>query len=216
MNERPWLPYVFPFALYLAFLTVQTPERLLWIYPLKTVAVAASLVFFWRAYDELRPRRHWALGVLAGAIAIAIWIAIDPYYPGLSRLTGGTTGAAFDPTTIADATTRAVFLSFRVLGAVVVVAIMEELFWRAFLIRWLVNEDFKSVPVGTYSHRSFAITTLLFAVEHEQWLAGLICGALYNALLYRTRSVFACVVAHATSNALLAAWVLLRQDWKFW
>ena len=51
---------------------------------------------------------------------------------------------------------------------------------------------------------------------NNQWLAGLICGALYNWLLYRTRSVFACVVAHAVSNAALAAWVLARGDWKFW
>jgi CAAX prenyl protease-like protein len=216
LRERPWLPYVLPFALFFAFLAVQTPERLPWIYPLKTVVVGACLLFFWRAYEELRPRTGALPGVVVGAVAIAIWIAIDPYYPGLSRLTGGTPAAPFDPASIADSGQRSAFLAFRVVGAVVVVPLMEELFWRAFLIRWLVNEDWKSVPVGTYTHKSFAITTLLFAVEHEQWLAGLLCGALYNGLLYRTRSVFACVVAHATSNALLAAWVLLRQDWKFW
>jgi hypothetical protein len=99
---------------------------------------------------------------------------------------------------------------------VLVVPVMEELFWRAFLIRWLVKEDFKSVPVGTFTWPSFLITVALFGAEHNQWLAGLVCGALYNWLLYRTRSVWACVVAHAVSNAALAAWVLARGDWKFW
>ena len=56
----------------------------------------------------------------------------------------------------------------------------------------------------------------LFGAEHEQWLAGLICGALYNGLLYRTKNLTDCAVAHATSNALLAAWVLVRGDWGFW
>ena len=72
------------------------------------------------------------------------------------------------------------------------------------------------MPVGTFTRPSFAITVLLFGLEHEQWLAGIVCGALYNGLLYRTRSLSTCVLAHATSNALLAAWVLARGDWKFW
>jgi CAAX prenyl protease-like protein len=90
------------------------------------------------------------------------------------------------------------------------------LFWRALLIRWLVNEDFKSVPVGTFTWTSFGVTVALFGAEHSHWLAGLICGALYNWLYYKRKDVFSCVVAHAVSNAALAAWVLARGDWKFW
>jgi len=124
--------------------------------------------------------------------------------------------AAFDPTTIQSVAQRNFFLAFRVFGAVIVVPVMEELFWRAFLIRWLVNEDFKSVAVGTFTWMSFGVTVALFGGEHYQWLAGLICGAMYNWLYYRRKDVFACVVAHAVSNAALAAWVLSRGDWKFW
>ena len=115
-----------------------------------------------------------------------------------------------------DPSGRYVFIGFRIVGAVLVVPVMEELFWRAFLIRWLVNEDFRRVPVGTFTWSSFGFTVALFGLEHDQWLVGLICGALYNGLLYRTRSVWACVVAHAASNAALAAWVLARNDWRFW
>jgi len=103
-----------------------------------------------------------------------------------------------------------------VVGAVIVVPLMEELFWRAFLIRWLVRADFKQVPVGTFSWPSFAVTVVLFGGEHREWLAGLICGAMYNWLLYKRKDVFSCVVAHAVSNAALTAWVLARGDWKFW
>ncbi len=98
----------------------------------------------------------------------------------------------------------------------IVVPLTEELFWRAFLIRWLIKEDFKSVPVGAFTWLSFAVTVGLFGAEHTEWLAGLICGVLYNGLYYKRKDVFSCVVAHAVSNAALAAWVLSRGDWKFW
>lgn len=209
MKSKPWLPYLVPMGIYMAFLLVQTNGNLLWVYPSKIVAVAAALIYFRDTYEELRPGFS-LLAVIVGLVAIVIWIGIDPFYPKFGS------GAAFDPTTIPSLAQRNLFLAFRVVGAVIVVPVMEELFWRAFLIRWLVNEDFKSVPVGTFTGLSFAVTVGMFGAEHTQWLAGLICGALYNWLYYKRKDVFACVIAHAVSNAGLAAWVLARGDWKFW
>jgi uncharacterized protein len=209
MKSKPWLPYVVPMGIYMAFLLVQTNANLLWVYPAKVIAVAAALIYFRREYEELRPGFS-LLAVIVGLVAIVIWIGIDPFYPKHSS------GAAFDPATISSLAQRNVFRAFRVVGAVVVVPVMEELFWRAFLIRWLVKEDFKSVPVGTFTGLSFAVTVGMFGAEHMQWLAGLICGVLYNWLYYKRKDVFACVIAHAVSNAALAAWVLARGDWKFW
>ncbi|HEY6549025.1 MAG TPA: CAAX prenyl protease-related protein [Vicinamibacteria bacterium] len=217
-GDKAWLPYVLPFGLYLAFLGLQgrfSPDSLVWLYPLKTLVVAGALLAFRKSYVELRPSFS-LLAVAVGALAIGIWIAIDPFYPGLSRLLGSDSPTPFDPTSIASPGARLTFLVFRVLGAVLVVPLMEELFWRGFLARWLVKDDFQSVPVGTFTPFAFGATVVLFGLEHEQWLAGLICGALYNGLLYRTKSLTDCVVAHATSNALLAAWVLTRGDFKFW
>jgi len=217
MRSKAWLPYVLPLGVYMAFLAVQSDANLVWLYPVKTLAVAGVLWWFRQSYTELTADRVTSRGapsggaaynvilpVIVGFVAIATWIVIDPLYPKLSHT------APFDPSG------QYVFIAFRLVGAVLVVPVMEELFWRAFLIRWLVKEDFKSVPVGTFTWPSFLITVGLFGAEHNQWLAGLICGALYNWLLYRTRRVWACVVAHATSNAALAAWVLARGDWKFW
>lgn len=204
MKSKPWLPYVAPMAIYFVFLLFQSNANLVWVYPLKTVAVAAALWFFRNEYEELRPNFS-VLAIIVGLVAIAIWIGIDPYYPKPSG-----TGAPFDPTG------NWWFIAVRVAGAVIVVPLMEELFWRAFLIRWLVNDDFKKVPVGTFTVASFAITVALFGAEHHEWLAGAICGALYNWLYYKRKDVFSCVVAHAVSNAVLAAWVLTRSDWKFW
>ena len=209
MKSKPWLPYVAPMGIYMAFLLVQTNANLLWVYPAKTIAVAAALWFFRKDYEELRPNFS-ILAVVVGLVAIAIWIGIDSFYPKFTQAT------PFDPTTIAAAAQRNVFLAFRVIGAVIVVPLMEELFWRAFLIRWLIHENFKGVPVGAFTWLSFAVTVGLFGAEHTEWLAGLICGALYNGLYYKRKDVFSCVVAHAVSNAALAVWVLSRGDWKFW
>jgi uncharacterized protein len=203
MKSRAWLPYVAPMGVYMAFLLVQSNANLLWVYPVKTIAVAAVLWFFRKEYEELRPNFS-LLAVIVGLVAIAIWIALDPYYPKLGH------AEAFDPER------NWAFIVVRVAGAVMVVPLMEELFWRAFLIRWLVDEDFKKVPVGTFTWLSFGGTVALFGAEHHEWLAGLICGGLYNWLLYKRKDVFSCVVAHAVSNAALAAWVLARGDWKFW
>lgn len=235
LKSKPWLPYVVPMGIYMAFLLVQSDANLLWMYPVKTLAVAAALIWFRKEYEELRSvmwcsgatmkRRDdvqkrsalhrsaattWLLAILVGLVAIVIWIGIDPFYPKFGK------AAVFDPTMVSPIIHRNAFIVFRILGAVIVVPVMEELFWRAFLIRWLVNEDFKSVAVGTFTLQSFAVTAGLFGAEHYQWLAGLICGALYNWLYYKRKDVFACVIAHAVSNAALAAWVLSRGDWKFW
>lgn len=214
---RLWLPYVLPFALFLAFLSVESqwPGERRWLYPAKALVVGAVLVAYRRAYEELRPAFSLAaIGV--GTLAIVLWIVLDPLYPGLSRLTGGALSAAFEPFSSGSRAASWTWVLARVIGAVLVVPVMEELFWRGFLARWLINLDFKAVPLGTFTPFSFWATVVLFGVEHEQWLAGMICGALLNGLLYWTKSLFACVLAHATSNALLAAWVLARADWKFW
>lgn len=191
-------------AAYMLIMLVQSKENLLYVYPLKTLMVAGLLWVFHNRYDELKPSFS-LLDVAVGLVAIVFWILLDPYYPTMRSKSD-----IFNPSG------HGVFIAFRVAGAVLVVPLMEELFWRGFLIRWLVNEDFKKVPLGYFTMPSFAITTALFGIEHREWLAGLICGALYNWLYYRRKSLFACVVAHATSNAALAAWVLWRSDWKFW
>ena len=231
VSRRPWLPYVAPMAVYMAFLLAQSNANLIGLYPVKIFAVAGTLWLFRKHYTELQPGFSWiAVGI--GLVAIVVWIAGDSFYPKVDELMFRSENwlsqlmhspppktvalPVFDPTLIQPALDRWLFIVGRVAGAVLVVPVMEELFWRAFLIRWLDNEDFRAVPVGVFSWRAFAITVALFGAEHNQWLAGLICGALYNWLLRRTRSVTACVIAHAVSNAALAAWVLAHGDWKFW
>ena len=218
IKAKPWIPYAAPFALYMFLLAFESPHNVLFLYPVKIIAVAVLLFLLRKHYDELRlpcSANSLGLAILTGLVVIVIWIAIDSSYEHLDQLMNKSI-APFDPTTIQPPSWRWTFIAFRVAGASLIVPVMEELFWRAFLIRWLVNEDFKAVRLGAFSLTSFSVTVLLFGSAHNQWLAGLICCVLYNILYYRTRSIVACVVAHAVSNAALAGWVLARGDWKFW
>jgi CAAX prenyl protease-like protein len=215
--QHDGLPYVAPFGAYMGLLMVQTSFAVpvTWAYPLRTIAAALLLWTFRKRYSELA--FHFSpLASLIGLLAIVIWIVIDPFYPSLSTILYGQMPASFDPHTLGSAMHMWTFIAIRVIGAVLVVPFMEELFWRGFLMRWLVNPHFQSVPIGTCTWQAYWITVVLFGVEHEQWVAGLICGALYNWLYCKRKDLFACVLAHAVSNALLAMWVVACGDWKFW
>lgn len=104
----------------------------------------------------------------------------------------------------------------RLAGAALVVPLMEELFWRSFLLRWLVRPDFRRVSLGTFTVQSFLIATVLFGLEHNLWLSGLVAGVAYTALLYRSKNLWSCIVAHGVTNLALGVHVLVTQQWHWW
>ncbi|MCE1226571.1 MAG: CAAX prenyl protease-related protein, partial [Geobacteraceae bacterium] len=104
----------------------------------------------------------------------------------------------------------------RIIGASIIVPIMEELFWRSFLLRYLIDVDFESVPLGTYTPSSFLITIILFGFEHHLILAGIAAGLAYNLLLYKTRSLALCIVSHSITNIILAGYVVCYMRWDLW
>jgi hypothetical protein len=84
-------------------------------------------------------------------------------------------------------------------------------------MRWLIQKDFLSVPLGSYLPSAFWITAILFASEHgPYWDVGLAAGLLYNWWMVRTRSLADCILAHAVTNACLAAYVVCAGKWQYW
>jgi len=108
-------------------------------------------------------------------------------------------------------------LALRAARAVILVPIIEELFWRAFLMRWLVRSDFEKAPLGAYTARAFWITALLFATEHgSYWDVGLVAGIAYNWWMVRSKSLGDCILAHAVTNTALSVWVIASGKWEYW
>jgi CAAX prenyl protease-like protein len=97
------------------------------------------------------------------------------------------------------------------------VPIAEELAFRGFLLRRIVSSDFESIDPRRVTAIAIAASSLAFGVMHgDRWLAGAIAGAAY-AIAYRYRArIGDAVIAHAVTNALLAAWVISRGAWGLW
>lgn len=218
--KHPAVPYVAPFALFIFFLAIQDyvplPQAL--EFGLRIVLVAAAIWFFSRRVLDFglsRPLRTIAIGIGV----FLIWIAPDALIPGYrehwlfrNSITGGLTsslqaGAAEDPLT----------LLLRSLRAILIVPIVEELFWRGWLMRWIIKPEFEHVPLGTYDTRAFWIVAVLFAAEHgPYWDVGLIAGAIYNWWMVRTRRLGDLIWAHAITNAALCAYVIYTKKWEYW
>ncbi len=97
------------------------------------------------------------------------------------------------------------------------VPIIEELFWRGWVMRWLIDRDFTKIPLGTYLPSAFWITAVLFASEHgPYWEVGLAAGVIYNWWMLRTRSLADCILAHAITNGALAVYVVTAGAWRYW
>jgi hypothetical protein len=183
------------------------------------VILAATIVLVSREPLRGRPSSP-LLSVLLGLAVFALWVGPDRIAPAwrhtilFTNQIMGHAAATTPPESRADP----VFLLFRIAISVVAVPILEELFWRGWLMRWLIDSrDFSRVPLGAYSPSAFWLVAVLFASEHgPYWDVGLLTGIVYNWWMIRTRNVWDCIVAHAVTNAALAAYVVLAGQWQYW
>jgi len=216
----PAVPYVAPFLVFLAFLSMDRllPFKLESNYALHFVAVFALLA--WLSRDVI-PRRISSIfgSALLGVAVFLIWVGPDVLWPAYRQSWLFNNGLVGAPKSSLPPGTKAnlPFIIFRVLASVLNVPVLEELFWRGWLMRWLISKDFREVPLGAYTAQSFWLVAVLFASEHgSYWDVGLAAGILYNWWLVRTHSLGDCMLAHAVTNACLAVYVLVRDQWQYW
>lgn len=239
-RAHPTAAYVAPFAVFLGFLAVKplftvensqlpwwrsAPEH--WLYPLQTFVCGGLLLYYRRAY-EFRPWRGLGRATVLGALGIVWWFAPAWWYTqhgdgmkeipwlGLAARKHGYDPSIFDPAT-------AIYwedLLLRFIRLVVVVPLVEEIFWRGFLMRAAIAEgrSFLSVPFGKHHWKAFVLTTVVFMLVHqeEDWLGALGFGTLMYFLCIRTKSLAACVWMHAMANLLLGLYVMKTRQWGFW
>jgi CAAX prenyl protease-like protein len=211
---------VAPFAAYVLCLAAQQVfpgSQTAWL-AARVVLTLACFVVFSRPYLVWRPARP-AWSVLVGLAVFVIWIGPDLLWHGYRThwiLQNTATGAG-QSTLPHGLRADWWFLALRITASVALVPPAEELFWRGWLMRWLVRPDFQSVPLGAYTHSAFWITAILFASEHgAYWDVGLAAGIVYNWWLMRTRNLADCILAHAITNACLAVYVIGWNRWAYW
>ncbi len=219
-REYPSARYVTPFALFLVFLALfpRLPLDPRWEAPLRVAVLSVVCVICWPREITWWPR-HWLASIAIGAGVFLLWIAPDVLIPGYRNLplfsnsVVGHVHSSLEPSALRNSW----ILAWRTARAVVVVPVVEELFWRAWLMRWLINSNFQAVPLGAYAPLSFWLTALLFASEHgPYWDVGLLTGIIYNLWMIRSKSVADCILMHAVTNALLSAYVITQGQWQYW
>ncbi|MES2176751.1 MAG: CAAX prenyl protease-related protein [Gemmatimonadota bacterium] len=211
-----WVGPFAVFAAWLAFdssLPLANPGKEV----LRDAVLIASILFFSRS---VLPRRapHWLGSIALGVAVCALWIAPDTLIAGWRShwlFQNSVTGHL--KTSIPPAELTPLMLVLRTMRAALIVPVLEELFWRGWLVRWLQNTEFTKVPLGQFTPFVFLATSVLFALEHgPYWEVGLLCGLIYNWWMWRTKSLGDLILVHAVTNLALSLYVIFAQKWTFW
>jgi exosortase E/protease (VPEID-CTERM system) len=208
----PRLAYLMPFLAVLcgSMIGQLASAGFEWLYAIRVVLSAAVLCYFvprYRAFD-------WRIGwraIAIGAGVFVIWVGMEKLVSAGSQVDMPAALRA------APATWTMAWIALRVLGSVATAPIAEELAFRGFLLRRLDSEDFESVKWHSVSWTAILVSSAAFGVLHgDRWLAGTIAGVLYASAYVRRGSIGDAVAAHATTNLLIAAEVLVAGHWQFW
>ena len=213
------MEWVGPFAIFAIWLLVD--KRLPIANPTKEIVrdlviVAAIFGFSRRVLPRTAP--HWLASIAIGIGVFVVWVAPDFIVPGWrqsalfqNRITGHVT------TSIPTGELTPLMLALRTARAALLVPILEELFWRGWLPRWIQDNRVDRVPLGQYTPLAFWATAILFAAEHGPfWEVGLLAGVAYNWWMRRTRSLGDLMIAHGVTNLVLSLYVIATGQWGFW
>lgn len=186
-----------------------------WIYGLSVGVVGALLLYWRREYGELsaQQRPSWPevrLAIGVGLAVFVLWIQLDAPWMQLA--------APAAPYTPLDAQGAVIWplVVVRWVGAALLVPVMEELFWRSFLMRWFQHETFEGVAPQQVGLRAVVLSTFVFMLAHTLWLAAIVAGLAYAWLYLRTGRLWVAVIAHAVTNGALGLWVVATGRWAFW
>jgi len=196
-----------------------------WFYLAKTL-VGAWLIW------EIRPfvtEMRWAISweaVLVGVSVFGLWVGISGEWTTQNSL-WVKLGFSHPPEKFVAAwnpheqfgsgsALAWLFIATRILGSAFIVPPLEEVFYRSFLYRYIASQNFLDIPLNKFLPRSFFITAFVFGFSHNEWLAGILCGAAFQWLVLRKNRLGDAMTAHAITNFLLGIWVVWCGAWNFW
>ncbi len=190
--QTAFMTRVLPFILFLILTTCQGRFGLashFWFYAVKTLIGIALIAWMWSRVKEMRWRMSWE-ACCVGLACFLIWVGLDGVIPRLGALLGDAAEEKpwqwnpFEFFTDHPALAWT-FVGIRVLGSTLIVPPLEEVFYRSAVYRYWVAPNIESVPLNRFHFKAFCATSILFGVVHQEWLAGVFCGAAFQWLVLR-------------------------------
>jgi len=166
-----WFPYVLPFLIYLVLIQAEgfLPEWRNYLYGARVI-LCAGLLWMWRGtfksdLTETPNAIQYVYALTSGAIAFGLW----PLAVHFEWIVLTPTGASPYSTTL-----TLVVQGIKLAGFIIVFPILNELFWRSFMLRYFITPDFQSVRLGQFQLFSLLCVTVLsgFAFQYGLVLGG--------------------------------------------
>lgn len=212
---RTFLPYLAPFFGFLLVkeFDARTGESLDFACLVASVVVPVVAIVYFATKKEY-PELSFSFGAMTvvdlglGVALAVMWIAPFVIWPAMRPEASD----EFDPAMFGTAAVTTV-LTIRMIGYAIVTPVMEELFMRSFLIRfaevWDEDRDFRELPIGKFTWKSFAAVVVIFLATHVswEWPVMLPWAVLTTLWFYYRKDLMAVIMTHAATNAaiLLAA-----------
>ena len=209
-SVNPASPYLVPFlALLLTGMVLQaaTTQPANW-YPLRVVVMLVCLLYYWKSFP--RPSLSGAPGAIAiGAAAGLLWLVLMP-----AEMRAGGGAAALAPAGLPGIGSD-LWWAVRLLGYLLLVPIIEEMAFRGYLMRRLIQPEFEAVSFKTFSWFALLTSSVVFGLMHaDLWLPGILAGLLFGMALYRRGNLADAVIAHISANALIALVAVATGHWS--
>nr|WP_255699778.1 exosortase E/protease, VPEID-CTERM system [Ruegeria alba] len=164
-------------------------------YPLQVALMAVALWLFRKpllAFD----RRLDPIALLAGVAVGVGWLLTfrgGPAPAGLSDLTGAALAG---------------WVLCRILGTTLLVPVIEEAFFREYLLRLLNG------PAPWQRALAVVVTSLSFALLHGRVVEAGLAGLIFAWIAMRKGRLSDAVAAHAVANGIIALTALITGDWS--
>jgi exosortase E/protease (VPEID-CTERM system) len=193
LRRDPVAAAILPFILFMIISTVVSalaPHPDLG-YPVKALALLGVVLIFLPAYRLLIWRPD-PLALVAGLAVGIVWVVVSgPGDPELAAIL-----AAMTPESYAS------WILLRLLGTALLVPLVEEMFFRGYVLIRLDGPGWRRIA-------AVAISSLAFGALHGRWVEAGVAGVIFAALALRRGRVTDAVLAHVTANVLIgvvAAW----------
>lgn len=167
-------------------------------YPVRILATVITLIAFWQCVPKTFRLDINPIAYAAGALIAVVWIvAHNADTQPLSEMVPGLSGFSL-----------LFWVVMRLFGTTFVVPIVEELFFRGYLLKRMSFG-------GRFSHLiTILLTSILFGVLHGNFLLATAAGMLLAYVALSTGRILNAIVAHAIANGAIGLWALYMNDWS--